>query len=146
MKKCFSLLFVVISGLLTTTHGFADCPPPNSITVTQQTNGTFTVIPPVPFSYSGDNIPITALGPVSFSSARLHAPHASFDSDGYHAHVVHTLCLYAVGPDAENGLFIIQNRNSFDALLTQTNWWLDRQSDNFLCYAYRGQNCQFSGP
>lgn len=140
MKK---RVIVGFATIILSTLCFADCPPPESITISSD----FKVTPPEGYTYYGEQIPISATGPISLAMVGLLLSHPVTPSRPYRdIPVQETECWYGVGMTSSGtypkGFFLISKKESFTADLEgQWNW--TGGGYEFLCAASRGA-CTFS--
>lgn len=135
--------YITTLMLLLTTTGFvapsfADCPPPDSITITEN-NGSYTVIPPANFTYTGAQGEITP-GPISLFWVELISSNMNYTTTNMP--VVQTECNYQVN----NVEFFLVNKSSYTTNLDPAVWKADvSMLGAYFCEAFSNP-CPFTGP
>jgi hypothetical protein len=120
----------------------ADCPPPSDITITKNTDGTYTVTPPAGYQYGGASYPISATGPIELASVQLiSASPPNFNN----VSVIETMCNYGINGSSgiyPGGGIFIYNKDQFTTSLDSKNWKYDNKK-SYLCFAGES-NCSFT--
>lgn len=146
--RFFTSLTVFFASFGFMATSFADCPPPESITITEN-NGVYSVAAPNGFVYAAYNTqyPINATGPIWFSKVQL--SNLDGNTSYQNVNVTTTICEYGIGENGSfaDGDFSLYYTGSYQTNLDPASWTYADMSPSviYLCQA-AAHACIFSSP